>query len=200
MLLAAWAGLEALRTPSLGRTVVFGIALGAAELTKFSALSLYPSLAILATIASWQQPGARWRSWAVFGSATALSIVVIDVASLGQGVGQPLLAHPLRTPGMQALAKTIVGRLPLPFPTDLVSGYDEQRREASGMYPVYFHGSWSDHGWWWYFLAAFALKETLALLALLATGTLLVARRRTLDALTTAFLFLPPLVFTALLI
>jgi hypothetical protein len=81
-----------------------------------------------------------------------------------------------------------------------VTGYDEQRREASGIYPVYFHGSWSDHGWWWYFLAAFALKETLALLALLATGTFLVARRRALDPLTTGFLFVPPIVFTALLV
>ncbi len=201
MLLASWAALLALRAPSIRRTAVLGLALGAAVLTKFSALALYPALALLALVASLGQPVARWQPWAVVAGAAVASLLVINAGYLGEGFGQPLAAYALRDPTLARLAAGPLGRLPLPLPADFVRCYDTQHVEASGLYPVYFHGTWSTHGWWWYFPAALGLKETLPLLGLAAAGlVLLVTRRVRLEPLVAAFLAAPPLVFASLLI
>jgi hypothetical protein len=201
MLLASFAGLAALRAPSIGRTCVLGVAIGGAVLTKFSALALYPALAILALAASVQRRAARWQPWAVIAGAAVVSLVVINVGYLGEGSGQPLAVYTLRDPTLRRLAAGPLGRLPLPLPADFVRGYDTQHVEASGMYPVYFHGTWSTHGWWWYFPAALGLKETLPLLSLCVVGLLLLATGRVaLPPLGVAFLVAPPFVFASLLI
>jgi len=137
----------------------------------------------------------------VLAGAVTTSLLVINLGYLGEGSGQPLAAYALRDPTLRRLAAGPLGRLPLPLPADLVRGYDAQHVEASGTYPVYFHGTWSTHGWWWYFPAALALKETLPLLGLAAAGLVLLATRRVaLQPLATAFLIAPPLVFAGLLI
>jgi 4-amino-4-deoxy-L-arabinose transferase-like glycosyltransferase len=201
ILLASWAALLALRAPSVRRTAVLGLALGAAVLTKFSALALYPTLAVLALVASLGQPAARWRPWAAVVGAAVASLLVINAGYLGEGFGQPLATYALRDPTLERLAAGPLGRLPLPLPADFVRGYDTQHVEASGLYPVYFHGTWSTHGWWWYFPAALGLKETLPLLGLGAVGLLLLVTRRVrLEPLVAAFLVVPPLVFASLLI
>src|SRR5947208_2501779 len=64
MFLAVWAAFEALGAPTAGRTLLAGLAVGAAELTKFSALTLYPMLAVLALVACVRGPR-RWQPWAV---------------------------------------------------------------------------------------------------------------------------------------
>jgi len=198
MFLAAWAAFEALRAPSARRTLLAGLALGAAELTKFSALTLYPMLAALALVASVRGPR-RWQPWGVVAAAGALSLVIVNAGYLGHGSGTPLAAYTPESPGLRTLAKGALGALPLPLPADLVRGFDHQRVEATGLYPVYFDGVWSTRGWWYYYPAAFALKETVPMLGLLAAGLLaLAAGRATRDPLLAAFLVVPPALFTLL--
>jgi len=79
-----------------------------------------------------------------------------------------------------------------------VRGFDKQHAEATSYYPVYFHGEWSNHGWWYYYPAAFALKETLPMLVLLGAGIVVLATRARRDPLLAAFLVAPPLLFTVL--
>src|SRR5581483_10786106 len=141
---------------------------------------------------------ARWRPWAVVAGAAVASLLVINAGYLGEGSGQPLAAYALRDPTLARLAAGPLGRLPLPLPADFVRGYDTQHVEASGLYPVYFHGTWSTHGWWWYFPAALGLKETLPLLGLAAAGLLLLVTRRVrLEPLVAALLVIPLLCLMA---
>jgi hypothetical protein len=196
MFLASWAALEALRTPSLGRTLLLGLALGVAQLTKFSALALYPTTLALGIVASARGPR-RWQPFATVGVALAVSLLVVNVGYLGRGSGAPLSSYTLTSPDLQAVATGRIGRLPLPLPGDFVTGFDRQHQEAGGVYPVYFHGTWSTRGWWYYYPAAFALKETLPMLVLLGMGiAVLVAGRATGDALVVSFLVVPALLFT----
>jgi 4-amino-4-deoxy-L-arabinose transferase-like glycosyltransferase len=198
MFLAAWAALEAFRQPTVGRTLLFGLALGAALLTKFSALTLVPITAALAGMAARRGPR-RWRPVAVLAGGIALGVLVVNAGYLGRGSGAPLAAHAPQSPLLQALARGPLGRLPLPLPADFVRGFDRQHVEASSVYPVYFHGRWSTSGWWWYYPAAFALKETLPMLALLVAGLAgLVVRRTVRDPLVAAFLLVPPFGFALL--
>jgi hypothetical protein len=198
MFLAAWAAFETFRAPTAGRTLGAGLALGAAELTKFSALALYPVLAVLGVLASVRGPR-RWAPLAVVVAATAVSLVIVNAGYLARGSGTPLAAYTLDSPGLRALAGSRLGALPLPLPSDFVRGFDRQHVEASGAYPVYFHGVWSTRGWWYYYPVAFALKETLPMLVLLAGGLFaLAAGRVTRDPLVAAFLVVPPLLFTGL--
>src|SRR5213078_4796142 len=182
MFLAVWAAFEALGAPTTRRTLLAGLAVGAAELTKFSALTLYPMLAVLALAACVRGPR-RWQPWAV-AAAGVLSLVVVNAVYLAHGSGTPLAAYTLKSPGLRALAEGPLGALPLPLPADFVRGFDKQRAEATSYYTVYFHGEWSTRGWWYYYPAAFALKETLPMLVLLAAGLLaLAAGRATRDRL-----------------
>src|SRR5213079_2528300 len=103
MFLAVWAAFEALGAPTAGRTLLAGLAVGAAELTKFSALTLYPMLAVLALVACVRGPR-RWQPWAVVAAAGALSLVVVNAGYLAHGSGTPLAAYTLKSPGLRALA------------------------------------------------------------------------------------------------
>jgi len=87
MFLAVWAAFEALGATA-GRTLLRG-SRRAAELTKFSALTLYPMLAVLALVACVRGPR-RWQPWAVVAAAGALSLVVVNAGYLAHGSGTPL--------------------------------------------------------------------------------------------------------------
>ena len=62
---------------------------------------------------------------------------------------------------------TILGRLPIPVPKDLVIGIDVQRRDFEHPFPSYLDGHWSGTGWWWFYIYAMALKEPIPWLCLL---------------------------------
>jgi len=54
---------------------------------------------------------------------------------------------------------TVLGKLPIPLPEDFILGIDVQRRDFEHPLPSYVNGSWSNHGWWWFYIYAMALKE-----------------------------------------
>ena len=76
---------------------------------------------------------------------------------------------------------TWLDRLPVPLPEHYVLGFDEQRLEAEGLpgpdgrqhgYYVYLFGQLRDHGWWYYYFVALAVKLPLGTLGLLAIAPL----------------------------
>src|SRR6185436_16801921 len=117
----------------VGRTLVFGLTLGTALLTKFSALTLYPITGVLALVASLRGPG-RGRPFAVLAGAAVLSLLVVNAGYLGRGSGTPLAAHSLGSPLLQTLARSPLGSIPVPLPADFVIGFDRQQVEASSVY------------------------------------------------------------------
>ena len=59
--------------------------------------------------------------------------------------------------------------LPVPLPADWVIGFDQQKLDAEqGEFGSYLLGEWSERGWWYYNLVAFAVKNPIPLLGLLA--------------------------------
>ena len=69
-------------------------------------------------------------------------------------------------------AGTWLGKIPVPLPADFVQGIDTQRYDFKRGLPSYLRGQWADHGWWYYYLYALAIKEPLGTwcLAALAIG------------------------------
>jgi hypothetical protein len=189
-----------LRRPSPAATVLAGVVLGLAQLTKFSALLLYPLDALLAVVAC-RSGAAAARVWRSFAAGVALSLIVLNAGYLFSGMGGSLRQYTLKTAAMRALAASPLGGLPLPLPEDFVRGYDAQLAEAQSHYTVFFHGELSEKGWWYYYLAAFVLKTPMPTLVLLlagAVGWLGAGRWRT-EPLTTAVLFVPPVVYVGAL-
>ncbi len=78
-----------------------------------------------------------------------------------------------------------------PLPAPVLEGIRFQANAGSaGEFPAFLNGQWSQTGWWYYFLAAFAVKTPLATILLLLVGCAAVARRRVRGDL---WFVLPPL-------
>lgn len=72
-----------------------------------------------------------------------------------------------------------LGRLPVPFPKNYVLGIDIQQKDFEHYgRPSYLRGVWQDHGWWYYYLYASAIKVPLGLLLLGFMALLLTLRKR----------------------
>ena len=65
-------------------------------------------------------------------------------------------------------AGTWLGEIPVPLPADFVQGIDTQRLDFERGLPSYLRGEWADHGWWYYYLYALAIKEPLGTWCLVA--------------------------------
>jgi hypothetical protein len=183
-------GARFLVKPSWTRTLVFGSVLGLAQLTKFSALMLYP-ISLLALLlfplASTFCPALRdfgWPRLAVTSrisralAAAAVSLLWLNAGYLFQGTGEVLAGHVYSDPFFTSLASTSFGFFPLPLPREFVYGLDAQMAESSGHFMVYLFGKASATGWWYYYPVALLLKEPLPLWILLGVVGVDVIRRK----------------------
>lgn len=205
-----------LDAPTTLRWLVAGVALGVAQLVKFSSLWLYPLLLfwlvghLLVQRTSIVRPLISWLLMALF------SVLAINVGYLFEGTGTPMgdfpfLSQSLTRPrhaGDPPLPATnnitytsvwadrcnrFVGtpleRLPCPLPYHFVAGFDEQKFEAEGKYPMYLRGRFADpipapaqqgaapspsrRGWWYYYLYALGVKVPPGTWILFTLGLLL---------------------------
>ena len=63
--------------------------------------------------------------------------------------------------GANRYAKTWLGNLPVPLPAEFIQGIDTQRYDFEQGFRSYLRGQWADHGWWYYYLYALAVKVPL---------------------------------------
>jgi hypothetical protein len=138
---------RALRRPRRGYAVGVGIALGLALASKVSALSLIPALLVLALLAPVRP---RQRLTAALGGLALAALTLWAV-------------YRFEVRAVPAFS------LPLPAATHLEIYRSLQEHYHLG-HPAFLLGQNSDHGWWYYFPVAFALKAPLPtiLLALAA--------------------------------
>jgi len=152
--------------PTWGQAALAGVALGLAELTKFSMLLLYglwPALALLRLVLEGRSGLRAGRVAGQCAVLLGLSVLVIDAGYAFEGVGQRLgsfefasgsLTGPV-PPGMarprsenailegawryrvNRFRGTVLGNLPVPLPRHYLLGFDEQKIETEGM-PAYF--------------------------------------------------------------
>jgi hypothetical protein len=166
-LAAAFALWRAVQGGTWRRWVLAGAALGAAQLSKFSALTLLPSTLLIVALAwagerAGRGQGARpprrwaWRLLALAGTACAL-------VWAGYGLSW----------GPIGAAGGLVGPAPAYW-----DGIQSILRRTSGGSPSFLMGQYSQEGWWTYFPIAFAIKTPLPTLLLLALALGTWVRRR----------------------
>jgi len=84
-------------------------------------------------------------------------------------------------PSHNRFANTWLGHLPVPFPKSYLLGIDIQQHDFEDYgRPSYLRGQWQDHGWWYYYLYAAAIKVPLGtwLLGLMSVATLLASKQK----------------------
>jgi 4-amino-4-deoxy-L-arabinose transferase-like glycosyltransferase len=155
------------RKPTLRRLVLCGLALGAAELSKFTGILLYPIFFILLLIPPEVRQDVRkqlGRSLAAFVAIVLLSLFVIDLGYLFQGVGRPLRDFHFESRSMSRIASVLPG-LPALLPAPYLQGVDDlQLINETGEYPNYLFGRWSRQGFKAYYLITLLYKSPLLLL------------------------------------
>ena len=163
--LACYALHWAYRRPSSARVALVGVAWGVALLTKFSAVLLLPVFLVLVLVKRWR----AWRRLAI--ELLCLFTAAWLVLNLGlgfKGTGSPLGSFKLVSGFGTAVQGRLPASVPVALPVDWVVGFDQQKLDTEqGEFRNYMFGEWSRHGWWYYNVVAFIVKNPLPLLGLL---------------------------------
>jgi 4-amino-4-deoxy-L-arabinose transferase-like glycosyltransferase len=170
-----------LKQPSWSRAAASGLALGIAELAKFTLIIFVPLWIFMWLIyrltdrsrITWRLFSRELRMLAV---QLALALYVINFgygfegtltrlgdyrfvsSALGveKGEGESL---PI---GGNRFAGSWLASLPVPLPRNYVLGIDLQKCDFERYYePSYLNGTFCEHGWWYYYIYAAALKVPL---------------------------------------
>jgi hypothetical protein len=153
------------------------------------------ALGLSATKFSLLPMGSRRRDYCMLAAAMLLSVFIINFGYCFEGSFQRLRdysfqsralsgksrAELMSSPTGNRFANSWLGAIPVPLPKNYVQGFDTQKidLEGVGSRKSYLTGTWSDQGWWYFYVVAAALKEPLGvwLSAILAVGTILVGWR-----------------------
>jgi hypothetical protein len=174
--------------PTPAGLLLCGVALGLAQLSKFTALLLFPVFLILALTT----PG-RFRRLGDVLLMFLISLIVIDAGYLFQDVGRPVRSFHFESHLLKSAAAVLPGGLPMPLPASYLEGLDAlQLINDVGEYPEYLMGRWSREGSPAYYLAVILFKTPIPLLLILLLAPF--ARNRTRGE---SFLWLPALILLA---
>ena len=180
-----------LREPNCGNSVIAGVTLGLAELTKYSLLIFYLLFPLLWILYRFPKIGIKTQSPCSrqFCQIVVIMIVSFFVINLGymfEGTGKQLRSFKFKTvlfTGCESLEEipsaganrfdgtgnaleSLLGYLPMPFPKNFVQGIDTQRVDFERGKLSYIRGKWKDGGWYSYYLYAILLKTPLGTLVL----------------------------------
>lgn len=183
MVVAVGSMVAALAWPRPLTAIAAGLAAGAALATKFTAILIAPLWLGLAAVAIGRRLRQRERRplapVAVVAAAGVVALAALAASYGFRGLGEPLRRLPLASRGMQAVAASPLGAVPLPLPRLWLIGLDAQRADLEYVeWPNYLAGRWSDRGWWYYYPLALLLKTPLgAIFAGLLAGLAWLAHR-----------------------
>jgi hypothetical protein len=149
-----------LESPSWGRSALFGVALAAAVLSKFSVLVFFPAAAAcaLAGYLAFERPR----------PAHLLELARTRVVPLAFAAAIACLI-------IWAGYRFAFDKVPAPR---LWAGIQEVRNHNASGNPSYLLGDTNETGWWCYYEVALAVKTPLALLALIGVGAVFCWKRR----------------------
>lgn len=193
---AAYAFWRWLDQSSMRRAVIAGVMLGIAQLSRTTLIVLFPVWIVVwlaYRTSAWKAHGMRglagdfamigvqifialWLINAGYlfdGSFTKLgNMPFISDAFVGRGTSSASESRPTKIFGLTVgnrFEKQWLGAIPVPLPADYVRGIDEQCRDFEYLgRPSFLRGEWRDHGWWYYYLYALAIKMPIGMLILLA--------------------------------
>ncbi len=213
--------------PGRSNATIAGVALGFAELTKFTFLVLYPIWLLLWALGPLREfirslgrpgdaAGERRRKTGVLLDpllGLVVSLIVINAGYAFQHVFRPLGQFSFKSDMLTARTSrssqltgnrfhgTRMERLPVPLPAEYLQGLDEQKSHADRGFVNYLCGEWKHGGWWYYYLLGAAIKIALGtwLLALAALSIACVAPRFRASFLEEMLLWIPALVLFLLI-
>jgi len=210
-----------LQRPGAAFTVMAGVSLGLMPLTKLTwivAWVIWPTLWLLfrwraSLILSSSDAEKRLPGFRSLGLVLLISVITVNLGYGYEGSFRLLGSYRFYSKTLKGtqvdlvdsdsiasqssesgnrFAGSLLAWLPVPFPAPMVQGVDTQRYDLDCGLPSYLAGQWSDHGWWYFYLYAFALKEPvgtglLFLLAIFRAVTDGVRSALSFDALSVAF-------------
>lgn len=180
-----------LERPTYGRSLLLGLFVALAFLSKFSTLLLLPACGVAILACRWmfrsqtvEKPTIVWPR-----SAIAVGLVLITAALLIWGGYRFSVrgarantsdAATIQNPGsrdtVRAIGRYVEAKVPIPAP-DLFWGIYYQWRHNHEGHPSYLLGEIRETGWWYFFPVALAVKTPLPLLILSGVGFFFLIRR-----------------------
>lgn len=182
-----------LRFPSWRQAIVTGVVLGVAELAKTTLILLYPLWPVIwIAYRLSQRKLMTITNWLCEGAMLALRMALgIYILNFGYGFDQtlrplgefrfvsnlftgdsttdstdssPESANDSPILLVNRFANSWVDSVPMPLPADYLLGIDLQQCDFEDYgHLSYLRGQWRDHGWWWYYLYASAIKVPIGL-------------------------------------
>lgn len=171
-----------LRKPTAFAIVLAGVILGLAQLSKFTALLLYPIYFLILMTLCFSGICERkedrlkklksniLRYSQDFSIIILISIFIINLGYLFSDSFKPLSEYQFSSKPLHALSSFIWSRFPVPLPYHYLMGFDSQLVQSAGgnpFYMGYLMGEHSMSGWWYYYIIAFLVKNPVSLLIIL---------------------------------
>ncbi len=179
-----------LKKPTWTQAAITGCVLGLAELAKTTLILFYPLWPLLWIVYRWsdrkEMLGQGWlREAGMLLLRMAIGLLVLNMGYDFQGSfkqlkefhftsnlfsGQvdtdasPATPQPAAasTSPNNRFAGTWIGYVTVPFPEDYLLGIDVQQGDFEDFHsPSYLYGEFQDHGWWYYYVYAVAIKVPL---------------------------------------
>lgn len=168
-----------LKFPGWKLSMIVGIALGLAELCKFTLLIFYPLLPIIWIIYRLTEKKTSHFSMSHWGQQglmltfiLSLSVSIINFGYCFEGSCKLLEDYRFQTTmfsgyssleeipseGANRFTGSLIGKFPIPLPANMVQGIDTQRLDFERGLKSYLHGEWKHTGWWYYYLYALIIK------------------------------------------
>lgn len=178
---ALWALDRLLARPRWHASLILGLALGLAALSKLTGLLLFillPLIVAASQTADWRaapRPSStggadvgkdpnRRTIWIALVAALVVGTIMINVGYLCDGIFTPLRQFDFQSPALKSLQATLPGWLPVPLPRFFFQGIDEQLAETG--YEAYLLGEFNTTGFWSYYLVGLLVKTPVPVLAL----------------------------------
>ena len=156
-----------------------GVSLGLAQLSKFTALLLYPIFFVIIVFIflegfifkkhrSHYNRAIILKDICNYLIIILISLVVINAGYFFSGSFKPIGDYHLSSNLLRFISTWLWHSFPVPLPYDYLTGFDHQLAlSEGGVYTAYLMGEHSMTGWWYYYLIAFIIKNPSALLAIL---------------------------------
>lgn len=194
-----------LRKPTTFSIALAGVALGLAQLSKFTALLLYPIyFFIFGTLCigrGFKKKDRDIKFPAIsiikyskdFFIIILLSIFIINLGYLFSNSFLPASEYNFSSDLLKNIFPLFWSGFPIPLPYDYLTGFDYQLAQAAGGHPFYVSYLMGEHsltGWWYYYMISFLVKNPVPLLIILAMTIIACMEIRTARTDTVSFLCL----------
>lgn len=193
---------------NLNSIMIAGLALGLAQLAKFTALLLYPifliiiiGLTLLNTSANHGDDLQTEKNKTVqycsdFCIMLLISLIIINAGYFFVNSFEPLSEYHFTSNLLKRLSSLLWDGFRVPLPYDYVKGFDTQLTISAGGIPFYVSYLMGEHsltGWWYYYIIAFLVKnpEPFLVILFLAAMAWIIARNAAMDKKTALCIWVP---------